>query len=116
MTPLIVHRLSLIVDFAGTLRRRCGYGPRCGVRGCRRFGNECRLPDDSREWFCYLHMRDMGFCPGCRNFWAGVESFDFSRTGYCENCASGEDWDDDYSDYWEDDDMDWDDLPHCQVL
>lgn len=116
MTPLIAHRFTLTLDRAGKLRRRCLHGAICNQRGCRQMGNECCLPDDSREWYCYVHMRDQGYCPGCGNFWAGVESFDFSRSGYCENCASQGDWDDDYSDYWEDDLMDWDDLPHMQVM
>jgi len=116
MKPLIVRRYSLQFDAAGRLVRRCNRGPICGVQGCRNFGNECRLPDMSEEWYCWEHMRDQGFCPGCGNFWAGIESFDFSRSGYCENCASSEHWDDDYSDYWEDDLMDWDDLPHMQVM
>lgn len=112
MKPLIVRRYRLQAA-SGALRRICLRGPICGVRECLNFGNECRLPDDSREWYCYEHMRDQGFCPGCGNFWAGVESFDFSRSGYCENCeGDNSDFDDD----WDEDLMDWDDYPHMQVM
>lgn len=119
MKPLIVRHFSLHVGSRGQLIRRCDRGPLCNVRDCRRFGNPCWLPDDRdepSEYYCAHHMYDAGFCPGCGNFWAGVESFDFSRTGLCENCASQGDYDDDDDDDWEDDFMDWDDYPHMQVL
>lgn len=119
MKPLLVRRYTLLA-VAGRTVRRLNRGPICGVQGCRQWGNPCWLPDD--DWnkpsshYCYDHMHNQGFCPGCGNFWAGVESFDFSRSGYCENCAGDAGLDDDDSDYWEDDLMDWDDYPHMQVM
>jgi hypothetical protein len=120
MKPLIVRRYRLQIDYAGQIRRRCERGPLCGAQGCDNFGNPCWLPDDIYGepscYYCWAHMYDQGFCPACGNFWAGVESFDFSRSGLCENCHGQGNYDDDYSDYWEDDWMDWDDLPHMQVM
>jgi hypothetical protein len=112
--PLLSRRFTLLPDRTGQLRRFCLRGPICAARGCRNFGNTCYLPDGEEECYCYDHMRDHGFCPGCHQFWAGIESFDVSRTGYCENCAA--EFDDDDGDYWEDDGMEWDDMPHMQVL
>ncbi len=109
----LTRRYRLTIERGAIRRRLLRYAP-CGVRDCKQPGNECRLPDDSREWYCWEHMHDQGFCPGCGNFWAGVESFDFSRTGYCENCE-GDNFDFDDDD-WDDDFMDWDDLPRMQVL
>lgn len=105
MKPKINHRFTLARDWAsGRIVRRCIYGVVCSTRGCKQMGNPCWYPDDTdrpSEYYCYSHMRNAGFCPGCGNFWAGIESFDFSRTGYCEDCA----------DEWRDDDYDdWDDL------
>ena len=37
-------------------------------------------------WLCPEHCQVEGFCWGCGQFWAGIESFDFSPTGLCENC------------------------------
>lgn len=120
MIPLVVHRFRLEVDRRGQLVRRCARGEICGFPGCRDFGNPCWLPDDiySRpsEHFCAAHMYDQGYCVGCGQFWAGIESFDFSRTGLCDNCEWSERLDDDHSDYWEDDFMEGDDLPHMQVM
>ncbi len=37
---------------------------------------------------CYKHALKSGFCLGCGGFWAGVESFDFSKVkGYCSDCV-----------------------------
>lgn len=109
MKPLIVRRFRILL-VRGKLARRCERGPLCGVRGCDRWGLPCWLPDDvwnePSEYYCYAHMHDQGYCPGCGNFWAGIESFDFSRSGYCENCAAEFDDDD-----WEEGYMDWDDYP-----
>lgn len=112
MRPQIVRRLRLAIDHRGRLVRVCYRGVRCEERGCPQYGNPCWLPDDTDQpsfHFCYDHMHDAGFCPGCGGFWAGVESFDFSRTGYCENCASQGDYPDD--DDWNDDFSEWDDNP-----
>ncbi len=83
----------------------------CEVEGCTEIGVELWLPDigdgpAGPYYICYGHMHGQGFCPGCHGFWGGIEAFDFSRTGYCENCASEfedeeamDDWDG--PPYWE---------------
>lgn len=110
MKPLIIRRFRLQVDRAGRLHRRCQRGPACGVPGCQHWGHPCWLPDaiyqEPSEYYCDAHMRDQGYCPGCGNFWAGIESFDFSRSGYCENCAA------EFDDDWDADRDEWDDMPH----
>ncbi len=82
---------------------------KCMVRGCRGFGRECYLeiwrerPD---EVLCWDHARDGGYCPGCGLFWAGVESFDFSRSGLCEQCRIQREADDyDYEQNWDEGDF-----------
>jgi hypothetical protein len=103
--PPIIRRFRLRLGRAGQLVRICEYGPACGERDCKEFGDSCWLPDGSEEFYCYKHMRDQGYCPGCGRFWAGVESFDFSRSVYCENCADQlreDDWDEDLYE-WDDD-------------
>lgn len=37
-------------------------------------------------WLCPEHCQEEGFCCGCGQFWAGIESFDWSATGLCDNC------------------------------
>ena len=81
----------------------------CGHEGCESTELiSCFLHDNADgtpdEYYCGEHVRDAGYCPGCGNFWAGCESFDFSPSGYCENCASefddeSEDIDDE--NYWD---------------
>lgn len=82
----------------------------CQERNCSMPGNPCFLPDldgsgqdtDVSYWYCSTHARKNGFYPGCGQFWAGVESFDFSPTGYCENCRTcfeDDDYEDDEYDY-----------------
>lgn len=70
----------------------------CEHPGCDRRGMGCWLPDDDEEptdWLCDEHAVAAGYCASCRTFWAGIDSFDFSRTpGLCENCSAGEDYDD----------------------
>ena len=103
----IARRYVLTME-RGSIRRRLLRYPLCGERGCKQPANACYFPDDSRQFYCYNHMRDMGFCPGCGQFWAGVETFDFSRTGYCENCEGDnfdfdedlEEWDDWFDPYF----------------
>lgn len=112
MHALMTRRYTLTAE-RGTIRRRLLRYPLCGERGCIRPANTCYLPDGEEEFYCYDHMRDMGYCPGCGQFWAGIESFDFSRTGYCENCE-GDNCD--FDDSWDDDLMEWDNYPHMQVL
>lgn len=79
---------------------------RCEEPGCTALGEELWLPDwgdgaNEPYHYCHEHARAHGWCPGCLGFWGGIESFDFSHTGFCESCT----WDmeahesDDYS-YW----------------
>lgn len=49
-------------------------------------------------WLCPEHCLEEGFCCGCGQFWAGIESFDFSSTGLCDNCQAEAEHDDDDSD------------------
>jgi len=44
-------------------------------------------------WLCPQHCQEEGFCWGCGQFWAGIESFDFSSSGLCENCKDESDAD-----------------------
>ncbi|MBX3081696.1 MAG: hypothetical protein KF716_08670 [Anaerolineae bacterium] len=74
----------------------------CNEEGCSELGIPCYLnwlhpePDD---WYCTKHAHDQGYCPGCGLFHAGIESFDFSKSGYCANCedqfSEADDFDDD---------------------
>lgn len=60
-------------------------------------------------WICNEHVADEGFCINCGGFWAGVESYDFSRIkGVCENCIH--EFDDDSENEFDDGD-DWDEYP-----
>ena len=100
----------------GRLYRYQVRGPICNEWGCNRIGFPCWLsPTDARpyEYLCWQHIEDSGFCVGCGQFWAGIESFDFRRSQLCDNCASeveddddwGEsyaEWDDDLLAYWND--------------
>lgn len=73
-----------------------GWRPRCDHDGCDRSGDPVFLPGEDAPdgHYCHEHARGAGFCPSCGSFWAGVESFDLSRTGLCEHCASEADEDD----------------------
>lgn len=63
---------------------------RCSKPGCWAKGMACFYPNGADalpdEWVCAEHCHDAGYCRCCGNFWAGVDSFDFSRNGLCENC------------------------------
>lgn len=71
----------------------------CWQPGCTDWGIYCYFPD--HEWgrpgggprkhpddcLCDKHIERAGFCRGCGQFWAGVESFEFGRyAGWCDNC------------------------------
>ena len=96
----------------GRLYRYQARGPACAHRGCKRIGSACWLPDDDDrpgEYLCWKHIDGSGYCVGCGQFWAGVESFDLSRSQLCDNCEFQHDDDygrafhDDYEfDPWED--------------
>ena len=69
----------------------------CEEDGCQKEAMECLLhyydyesgkSEDIISWYCGEHAHKHGFCPGCGLFWGGVERFEFSRTGLCENCES----------------------------
>lgn len=66
----------------------------CEVKDCDQPGVELWLPQwgisDAEEkpvYYCDFHMHNQGWCPGCLCFYGGIESFDYSRTGFCENCS-----------------------------
>lgn len=65
----------------------------CEHEGCREEGIGCFLPDDGEpsHYLCATHCHEEGFCWACGNFWAGCESFDFSRNGLCSNCRNDPD-------------------------
>jgi len=68
----------------------------CQHDGCwKRDAVPCFLPDyDEPEgddgkpsyYYCFKHAPQEGFCYICRQFWAGIESFDFIHPGLCDNC------------------------------
>ena|SRR5258706_7148318 len=72
--------------------------PVCNHIECHNQGEPCWLPNwgesESEEevilWYCYEHMHGAGFCRNCRQFWAGVEDFEFGN-GLCSNCRFEED-------------------------
>lgn len=66
----------------------------CQHEGCVNPGQPCFLPDDGDEasmYYCWEHMHTNGFCPGCSQFWGGVEDFEFDPHGYCSNCRDNPD-------------------------
>lgn len=75
---------------------------------CDNPGAPCFLPgrQEPEGYYCTNHAQQEGFCWGCGQFWGGVESFEFSDTGLCEECEQEQeaedqpfyDWDDD--DWW----------------
>lgn len=84
---------------------------RCSHEGCWAKGRECYLPDnpgpEPSEWVCGEHSHAAGYCWGCGQFQAGIESFDFSKSGLCGYCdhqwktEAGEyDSDEDEPDYY----------------
>lgn len=61
----------------------------CEHEGCTETGIPCYLnwiDEEPNGWYCPDHAHENGFCPGCGLFSAGIESFDFSQSGLCENC------------------------------
>ncbi len=79
----------------------------CEHEGCKNVGDACFTlfePDNPMGFYCSEHKRETGVCPGCNMFYAGLESFDFSETGYCAGCSEAID-----SDFGGDDDLedDW---------
>lgn len=70
----------------------------CQEDGCENRGEPCWIESAATpdEWYCAEHMHKHGFCIGCGQFYAGIESFDFGP-GWCDNCAPEfeEEYDDD---------------------
>lgn len=65
-------------------------------------------PDEPIGYYCDEHCFENGACAGCYQFLAGWESFDFSQSGFCEECEEDfkrkfSDDDDDEYDYGDDD-------------
>jgi hypothetical protein len=78
----------------------------CERDGCQLPADAYSLPDeDEPSYYCGGHARQEGFCVGCGHFCAGIESFDFSRSGLCDQCEDelGDDDDDDEEDWMDDD-------------
>lgn len=70
----------------------------CQAEGCNKPGKMFEVPDEywhedesdypvDFERFCEKHAFEAGYCWICGQFWGGVESFDFGKSGLCENCA-----------------------------
>src|SRR6266404_1523020 len=75
---------------------------KCEFEGCKETETDWyEYEPDNGVWSCGGHAEHFGFCFMCGNFWAGCESFDFSRVkGVCENCIAEFDDDSDEDD-WE---------------
>ena len=77
--------------------------------------------DEPDGYYCGEHIEQAGFCKGCGQFSAGIESFSFGDfPGFCDNCAEeiryeealeAGDFDDDL-----DDDFDEDEYPFADEL
>ena len=89
----------------------------CQSPGCQEEAIECRIKPGSvvDDHLCPQHASEAGYCACCGDFWAGVNSFDFAKSGLCEHCeaeleAESEEIDDDDidddTDDFDDDDMD----------
>lgn len=83
----------------------------CQEPGCMRPAIACEVPwvigdplgkEPDYEWYCPVHAHKNGYCYMCGHFWAGVEMFDFNRSGLCENCQSEveEDYDEEMQDLY----------------
>lgn len=87
---------------------------RCAEDGCWHKGMDCYLPDGkpgvADEYVCWEHAHKAGYCRSCGCFNAGIESFDFGRSGLCESCE--DQWKCDTGEYDEPDEYQcgpWDD-------
>jgi hypothetical protein len=94
---------------------------RCQHEGCNQAGFECRnfCVDEEEfppEFYCGEHAFDHGFCNGCGDFNAGIESFEFLHPGLCDNCYS--ELRDDDADMEQDEYEEWEDEhdgPHDDI-
>ena len=80
--------------------QRCKHpGEPCWLSG---YAEEDNNQSEPYEYLCGKHMFAHGYCPGCGQFWGGIESFEFSRYHLCDNCEDDlrseleEEMDDDY--------------------
>lgn len=61
--------------------------PACEHEGCRSRGQAYYISDEEQPYFyCAEHAHDGGFCFGCGGFFSGIERFDFSKSGLCDEC------------------------------
>lgn len=78
----------------------------CEQEKCREWGYpifSAFEPDNPLGYYCEDHMRENGACPGCHQYLAGFESFEFSESEYCGDCEDAirdEIDDDDYMAIW----------------
>lgn len=67
--------------------------PLCSEEGCEFSGIvECILfgdlwNGDSKIYYCPVHAKENGFCPGCGNYYDGTNEFMYNG-GWCDNCYS----------------------------
>jgi len=71
------------------------------------YTGESNKPD---YYYCGTHCHQEGFCWSCGQFWAGIENFDFSRSGLCMNCEDAGDYDDPADPYAYSEEIEWDDF------
>lgn len=86
----------------------------CQHEGCKNEGVQCQLPDyrDGSiqiEFFCGEHAHLNGYCRCCGQFWAGVDAFDFNKSGLCPHCQ--DEVDEDFYEPEADPDYDFDFVP-----
>jgi hypothetical protein len=76
------------IDFNETIgepQRNCD---QCGRLDNTSFCRNDHVEEDAGEHLCFDCAGENGFCFGCGQFCAGMESFDFSPIpGYCANCV-----------------------------
>lgn len=65
----------------------------CQEPGCMNPADEYKLPDpanidgpDEIHYYCRTHAHDAGFCPECKRFFGGIESFEVNPLGVCAEC------------------------------
>ena len=76
---------------------------KCQYKGCTREGLLCIPLGDTTpcEFYCVEHAFHEGYCYACGGFFAGIESFEFSRSGLCDECQDELDedvWDENFDD------------------
>ena len=84
-----------------SLKKPCEHRDENDKPICSKEGNpifSAFQPDEPLGYYCDEHCFENGACPGCYEFLAGWESFDFSESGYCDGCM------DDFRESFDDDD------------